>query len=275
MAATIIIYAGAIIVTFLFVIMLAQQAGLSNADQRSREPFLSAVAGFVLLGALLIVLRQTYQQQLDLETLHDFLKRVDQVVQAGSEEQINQLLSDREWLKTVAERKEIKKVGEAFKEKTGDELEDLRFLQVLEQYVGFDLDQHEKAAEQRLWPAWTDSVRTSLRDAVREADRIAEMPKGKMKVADLKKALDRIQQLGARLQLLAEGSLAPDVQPVSTFSDGVPEGGKLVLPAENTRALGRSLFTDYLLAVELAGTLLLVATIGAIAIAARRTEGLR
>ena len=38
-------------------------------------------------------------------------------------------------------------------------------------------------------------------------------------------------------------------------------------------ALGRSLFGDYLFAVELGGTLLLVATIGAIAIAPRRREG--
>jgi NADH-quinone oxidoreductase subunit J len=37
--------------------------------------------------------------------------------------------------------------------------------------------------------------------------------------------------------------------------------------------LGRSLFGDYLFAVELAGTLLLVATIGAIAIAPRRRGG--
>ena len=35
----------------------------------------------------------------------------------------------------------------------------------------------------------------------------------------------------------------------------------------------RALITDYLLGVELAGTLLLVATVGAIAIAARPTEG--
>ena len=44
------------------------------------------------------------------------------------------------------------------------------------------------------------------------------------------------------------------------------------MPAENVAYLGRSLFTDYLLAVELGGTLLLVATIGAIAIASRRAE---
>jgi NADH-quinone oxidoreductase subunit J len=41
------------------------------------------------------------------------------------------------------------------------------------------------------------------------------------------------------------------------------------LPAGNVAALGRLLFSDYLLAVELAGTLLLVATIGAIAITHR------
>jgi NADH-quinone oxidoreductase subunit J len=42
-----------------------------------------------------------------------------------------------------------------------------------------------------------------------------------------------------------------------------------VLPAENAPYLGRSLFTDFLLPVELGGTLLLVAAIGAIAIAHR------
>jgi NADH-quinone oxidoreductase subunit J len=39
------------------------------------------------------------------------------------------------------------------------------------------------------------------------------------------------------------------------------------------KGLGRSLFSDYLFAVELAGTLLLVASIGAIALAPRREQG--
>ncbi len=68
MAATIIIYAGAIIVTFLFVIMLAQQTGLADADVRSREPFLSVVTGFVLLGTLLYILHLAYGTS-DLDTL--------------------------------------------------------------------------------------------------------------------------------------------------------------------------------------------------------------
>ena len=41
------------------------------------------------------------------------------------------------------------------------------------------------------------------------------------------------------------------------------------LAAENVAGLGRTLFSDYLLAVEIAGTLLLIATVGAIAIAHR------
>ena len=44
-------------------------------------------------------------------------------------------------------------------------------------------------------------------------------------------------------------------------------------PVGNLKGLGRSLFGDYLFAVELAGTLLLVASIGAIAIAPRREQG--
>ena len=142
MAATIIIYAGAIIVTFLFVIMLAQQTGVSDADLRSREPLLATITGFVLLGAILFVLRDSY----------------------GSE------------------------------------------------------------------------------------DRNVSM----LKLPDL---------------------------PVSAFSsvgEGRHKPGDPATPAQgNVAALGRSLFTDYLLPVELGGTLLLVATVGAIAIAGRRTEGLR
>ena len=43
------------------------------------------------------------------------------------------------------------------------------------------------------------------------------------------------------------------------------------LPAENSAFLGRALFTDFLLPVELGGTLLLVAAIGAIAIGQRKS----
>lgn len=58
--ALIIIYAGAILITYLFVIMLATQAPAEDQeedvapeyDQVSREPAIAAVSGFVLLAAL-------------------------------------------------------------------------------------------------------------------------------------------------------------------------------------------------------------------------------
>jgi NADH-quinone oxidoreductase subunit J len=50
--ATIVVYAGAILVMFLFVLMLAQPSGLAPYDRVSNEPFLAAIAGAVLLGLL-------------------------------------------------------------------------------------------------------------------------------------------------------------------------------------------------------------------------------
>lgn len=47
-AALLIIYGGAILVTYIFVIMLAQQAGQAPYDARSREPLAAVVMGFVL-----------------------------------------------------------------------------------------------------------------------------------------------------------------------------------------------------------------------------------
>ena len=57
--ALIIIYAGAILITYLFVIMLATQAPseealerLSDYDAASREPMFATIAGFVMLALL-------------------------------------------------------------------------------------------------------------------------------------------------------------------------------------------------------------------------------
>jgi NADH-quinone oxidoreductase subunit J len=62
-AATIIVYAGAIIVTFMFVIMLAQQGGVTSYDQRLRLPLPGSLASFFVLGALAFTL-------LDWQTRH-------------------------------------------------------------------------------------------------------------------------------------------------------------------------------------------------------------
>jgi NADH-quinone oxidoreductase subunit J len=57
-AATVIVYAGAIVVTFLFVIMLAQQAGAAGYDRRAFQPELATIGGCVLLVGLLYTLQE-------------------------------------------------------------------------------------------------------------------------------------------------------------------------------------------------------------------------
>jgi NADH-quinone oxidoreductase subunit J len=63
-AATVIVYAGAIVVTFVFVIMLAQQSGATVYDQRSRQPLLATVFGVLLLGALMAMLKASSEEDL-------------------------------------------------------------------------------------------------------------------------------------------------------------------------------------------------------------------
>jgi NADH-quinone oxidoreductase subunit J len=224
MAATIIIYAGAIIVTFLFVIMLAQQTGQSDADLRSREPFLSTVAGFVLLGALLAVLRLTYSTR----TLDQLLEKADRARNAATLTAARNDLSDEDFRDF---RREIDRAGVS--------------------------------------PALVRSMETALDNA--QVSLNARAPD----LTRLKESLGQLHQAGIQIRR-SYGSLEPPPQLVlSGYSVTRDRQGNPALPAENVAYLGRSLFTDFLLPVELGGTLLLVATVGAIAIASRRTEGLR
>jgi NADH:ubiquinone oxidoreductase subunit 6 (subunit J) len=241
MAATVIIYAGAIIVTFLFVIMLAQQVGLSSADRRSREPLLATIAGFVLLAAILCVLRRGY----DTSSLDPYLERVHQASSARSSEEIHKALdgNPNEFFKRFSAEVERDTAG-----------------------LGKKLPERQ----------------AKLGRAILGAEELANTKP--INLPAVTQSLREVYALGRHLQN-RQGSLAPAPGlPLSPFS-GTPPNAPVApdpegksperLPAENVAALGRSLFTDYLLAVELAGTLLLVATIGAIAIAGRRTEGLR
>lgn len=151
-AATVIIYAGAIVVTFVFVIMLAQQYGATIYDQRSRQPLIATTAAFILLATV-----------------------------------VGSLLYASQSAPTAAPP--------------------------------------HGAAEAQL----------------------AEEPEGQFVAA-----------------------LAPnDAEEVANPLSQVPTDKSI----GQVRALGRSLFGDYLYAVELAGTLLLIAMIGAICIAPRRRGG--
>lgn len=264
MAATTIIYAGAIVVTFLFVIMLAQQEGRSDADQRSREPLLSTMAGFVLLGALLVLLQSSYGATTQLDRL--------QVLTRRAVEFRNRLeVLDRD--RMAPERSS--EIGKVVSE------------------VGPWLDQFEE---------WTDHLPADasriqqevhqpaegvivLRDAIistRPALAAVQNRPGPPDVQSLKKSLQALHAAAARLENTPSFLHPREQEPLSEFSGPAPkrwgatlrrdESGRPAMPAENVAFLGRALFTDYLIPVEMAGTVLLVATIGAIAIATRRKE---
>jgi NADH-quinone oxidoreductase subunit J len=59
--ATVVVYAGAILVTFLFVLMLAQPEGHAFYDRISWEPLLSAATGAVLVGMLTMIVAAAFQ----------------------------------------------------------------------------------------------------------------------------------------------------------------------------------------------------------------------
>jgi NADH-quinone oxidoreductase subunit J len=236
MAATVIIYAGAIIVTFLFLIMLAQQAGLSSADLRSREPFLACVAGFILLGAILCVLLRAYRTSpFDAASVD----RMTRAAGARSEKEVREIL--------------------------GMEPADF-FKQLRAQAITDPL--HPDSGSAEAMAHWHAELVRAI-DAAQEA--ASRQP------LDLDGLAKAVRQVNAMVN--NQGSLAPPAEVALSPFSGVPSnhasqggaGGRPQerMPAENVASLGRSLFTDYLLPVELAGTLLLVATIGAIAIAAR------
>lgn len=155
-AATIIVYAGAVIVTFLFVIMLAQQSGAAGYDQQSSQSWLATISAFVLLGALSVT-----------------------------------LLSERI-------------------------------------------------------------------DVARPV--VAVTPTSKVEAA--------LNGMSMSMVMSEEKPVDVPVLPGNLMSKADAEH-----PVGNMKGLGKSLFGDYLFAVELAGTLLLVASIGAIAIAPRREQG--
>jgi NADH-quinone oxidoreductase subunit J len=182
-AATVIVYAGAVIVTFLFVIMLARQSGSAGYDQKSQNTVVACLAAFLLIGAITKTL-QTKAVDFNRPT----------IAAAAGEEQ-----SGSE--STVSEDSEVGTV---------------------------QASAGQSASGQ---PMTSNSV-----------------------------------QLADPAQLSTASSPPEPVPNYLSKADATTPVGSL-------RGLGRSLFSDYLFAVELAGTLLLVASIGAIAIAPRREEG--
>jgi NADH:ubiquinone oxidoreductase subunit 6 (subunit J) len=226
MAATIIVYAGAIIVTFLFVIMLAQQEGRDSADLRSREPLLATLASFVLLAALLYVLRQSYDTS-----------RLDSL---------------------------IARAGEAAAEPSATEMAAT---------LGDD-SQYFTSFEKAVRGVRTSPDAVALAGHVTDLQEIWNTAARERDATSMRRILQDLVTVGERVRE-GQGNLAPSGNVQGAMSEFSKPPLDRLAREETVPALGRSLFTDYLIGIELAGTLLLVATIGAIAIAGRRTEGLR
>jgi NADH-quinone oxidoreductase subunit J len=66
-AGTVIVYAGAIIVTFLFVIMLAQSGGQAVYDRLARQPAQASLTGFILIWSMLVVILSDPNYSMSLE----------------------------------------------------------------------------------------------------------------------------------------------------------------------------------------------------------------
>lgn len=67
--ATLVVYAGAILVTFLFVLMLSQPEGHASYDRRSWEAMISAFTGAVLVGILTTMIGAAITRAEELHTL--------------------------------------------------------------------------------------------------------------------------------------------------------------------------------------------------------------
>jgi NADH-quinone oxidoreductase subunit J len=267
MAATVIVYAGAIVVTFLFVLMLSQVAGPSNENDRTREPLLGSLAGFAFVGLVLF-------------TLHEARASVDPSAADPHDSRPPARLpapvltdAERQALGGVAAR-----LAEADERLHGDltagRAELAEFLGRIEAdlenvvgvYAGEPIDPQARRAAERD-PTRVGSIRA----------RVA----GYRPDPQARAVLDRVagvRRLSHQTFRKLEDGLAaqrPDVAAAKADLRKLREEVQLLrgageLPARNVANLGLLIYADYLLAVELAGTLLLVATVGAVAISHRR-----
>lgn len=279
MAATIIIYAGAIIVTFLFVLMLSHVQAASNENDRSREPLLSALAAFAFVGLVLFSVYLTdarefrpttealkvgdfpHEQRLPLRVvsaeehaeLTDVVARLD-----GADAELSGDLKPGsnaakiEYFATIKSKLE-RVVGVSNEEPAASDYYDGTLPSRLEKTLGrsgeegvlYRRDQQAKAVVDLTLGAH-DLI--GIRDLNYRAFRQVEdlLLENRGNVATVKETLHKLRAEVVLLNSATE------------------------LPARNVENLGYLLYADYLLAIELAGTLLLVATIGAVAIANRK-----
>lgn len=250
MAATIVIYAGAIIVTFLFVLMLSHSSSASDENDRSREPLLGSFAGFAFLGLVLF-------------TLH--LSGPTAAADAGKP-----ALPLPVQPITAAERAELIALGERLRGATEAKKKD----ELHERTKGL----RDQFADLLGLPASNPDA--SRGDAGRSIpDRLAILSDPasisiRKQAEELRSAvrlsMNSIENLAVKPSATAAevAAAAKDLETLRERTVLLAARGEL--PARNVANVGYSLYSDYLLAVEMAGAILLVATVGAVAIAGRK-----
>jgi len=235
-AATVVVYAGAIIVTFLFVLMLSHALGHSPENDRTREPLLGSLAGFAFTGLVLFGLHASRPATAAAREVggHD-LPLVPLAPLTASE---------KATLETVAEKlHDTAGAGHSSAKQVVDATETARA-----ELAGV-----------------TAAVATRYRFLARSETDLpppADVAARRLRDVDAKsKAVENALTASAADARAAVGRLREEV---------LLFRGSAELPARNVATVGYLLYSEQLLAVELAGTLLLVATIGAVAIAGRK-----
>lgn len=251
MAATIVIYAGAIIVTFLFVLMLSQSSGVSDENDRSREPMLGSLAGFAFLGLVLLTLYQS-SPFAAADAGQPELPLPNQPITAAERSALMDLANRLQEAGTAKSRDELHERTQGLRDRFAD------LLGMPETIPGTpEPGQASRSIAARL-SHHTDSNSRLIR----------------------KQSMDLEASVRAVFNSVENMTVKPNITD-KEFSDtlkdveGLREQTVLLaargeLPARNVANIGYSLYSDYLLAVEMAGAILLVATIGAVAIAGRK-----
>lgn len=230
MAANIIVYAGAIIVTFLFLLMLVKQHNADLADSESREPFLASITGFILMGCIISVLTSAFSSQ----ALSGNRNKIERIVKETKDALALNNLSDLK-AKVI----------------NGDN------------YVVTKLKNALGGSG-----TWVERIEVEVQKngtlIINKSEDIVE----------IKIALTSLVNIGT--DYLKYRSLLRPSMPIISNSGAdaslqfdeirKDQSGRPAMPADNTTFLGKLIFSDQLITVELTGLLLLVATIGAIVI---------
>lgn len=248
MAATIIIYAGAIVVTFLFVLMLSQAAGPSDENDRTREPLLGTLAGFGFAGLVLFSLYQASRPAADGATAAlpaPAVTAAEKAALADAAARLERIAAADFYADGPSRRERVELLAATE--------------QLLDDVVGVTGTTEKTARDGSLTGRLAVRSDGQARAVLARAKTVRDDGYAALRAAEtavLDPARAKPEQARA-----AVGRLRDEVRLLA---------GSGELPARNVGNLGYLLYADHLLAVELAGTLLLVATVGAVAIAHRR-----